>query len=192
MMIDELENLESFAALGCLSWLYMNSPLHSNWSTCLMMQNLLPPIGLKQYALVFSEGNPAAFISWAYFSADAERRYIEDPSKIDVNDWNSGDRIWFIDLISPFDKRNTFNLFAKIAPIFDGKYGRSLYVDGVGEAAQIRTYPFKNMPKNWKAEADKAMFEQIAIMSDAATRDGRQPKIYRDMVTPPETHGVLK
>jgi cytolysin-activating lysine-acyltransferase len=88
---------DNFYDLGRIAWLWMQSSLHQKWSTRLMMRNVIPPVSSEQFKLI-SEGElPVAYASWAFFSAEAEKRYIINPQLIDINDWNSGDRMWFID-----------------------------------------------------------------------------------------------
>ena len=54
-----------------------------------MSRNTIPLISLGQYEILHGDdGIPVAYASWAYFSEDAELRYIRDPSLIRLEDWN--------------------------------------------------------------------------------------------------------
>ena len=61
----------------------------------------------NQYLLLKDQhGNPVGYASWALMSVEAEVRYIKQSSALSPEDWRSGDRLWIIDLITPFGHGN--------------------------------------------------------------------------------------
>ncbi|MDZ7906700.1 MAG: toxin-activating lysine-acyltransferase [Cypionkella sp.] len=61
-----------------------------------------PALRLGQYKLLYSNGFPRAFITWAGLSAAAEHKFAVDHIGLCPQDWNSGHSIWLVDLIAPF------------------------------------------------------------------------------------------
>ncbi|MGL5511230.1 MAG: toxin-activating lysine-acyltransferase [Microcoleaceae cyanobacterium] len=92
----------SFHVLGKVSWLWASSSLHRNWPVSLLAINVLPAIQLNQYVLLTKNNFPIAFCSWANLSLDNEIKYLNDVTSLIIDDWNSGERKWFIDWITPF------------------------------------------------------------------------------------------
>lgn len=110
----------SAEALGQIVWLLTQSPLHRElrlkdleWSfmPAVMKEQFrifrfgplpapegaLPP-GLDQTAI---EQLPLGVAIWANLSAEAEAK-LDRGQHLELGDWNSGDRTWLIELISPF------------------------------------------------------------------------------------------
>lgn len=74
--------------LGKLSWLWMNCPLHREWSLEAAARFLIPPIRLNQIEIIERDGMPVAYCSWAWLGEAAEIRYMIDSTDININDWN--------------------------------------------------------------------------------------------------------
>jgi cytolysin-activating lysine-acyltransferase len=88
--------------LGAIAWLWMHSPLHQEWPSALMRINVLPAIVHRQFLLIRNkQGLPVHYVSWAYFDEERERKYLRNTNSIAFDDWNCGDRMWFIDWIAP-------------------------------------------------------------------------------------------
>lgn len=45
---------------------------------------------------------PISFVSWAFLDEAAEKRLFDNGGKLRPEDWNSGDRLWIIDIVAPF------------------------------------------------------------------------------------------
>lgn len=77
----------------------------SDWHQRMTMANLRlafeTPIALDQYRIFRFDGVPRGLITWAWMSAKAERKYIAG-DLLDPEDWQSGDRLWLIDMIAPY------------------------------------------------------------------------------------------
>lgn len=155
---------QNFYNLGQIAWLWMNSDLHNAWSTRLLMRNVIPPITLGQYELITENGFPVAYASWAFFSADSELRYLLKPSQITLNDWNSGDRLWFIDYISPFSVHHTMRLKNILRSKFSDQFARALRVKAGSNAGRVPTYFGKNAPEDWRKNADFQILSHFGVM----------------------------
>lgn len=130
-----------------------------------MTRNVIPPISLGQFRIISNGTFPLAYASWAFFSPDAELRYIANPSKIDIKDWVSGDRMWFIDYISPFSPRHTLQLKSELRKMFPNRYARALRVHPDSQEGRVLTYFGKNPPDGWRAKADHDMLSHFAGLS---------------------------
>lgn len=90
-------------ALGSAVWLWMHSATHCNLPLHALNSILLPIIKRGQFVLAVDADRPVFFLSWTQFSQTAETRYLQNSSLlISEGDWNSGDRIWFLDFVAPF------------------------------------------------------------------------------------------
>ncbi|MFO2466512.1 toxin-activating lysine-acyltransferase [Pseudomonas sp. 15FMM2] len=111
----QLDNLELLApafseepwseahALGAAVWLWMHSPTHREAPLHTLNALLLPAIGNRQFVIGSEHGRPVFYAAWAWFSVEAEQRYLQNPAiTLAQEDWNSGDRLWFLDWITPF------------------------------------------------------------------------------------------
>jgi len=88
---------------GAATWLWMQARTRREAPIKWLSTLLLPPISYRQFLLASENGRPVFYASWANFSAAAEQTYVNGPhAAISPADWNSGDRQWVIDWISPF------------------------------------------------------------------------------------------
>lgn len=63
---------------------------------------LLQPFNLNQYKIFYKDNKISAFICWAFLDAEYEEHFKLTSQ---VNNWNCGDRVWLIDLVSSGDSR---------------------------------------------------------------------------------------
>lgn len=64
---------------------------------------IIPPIASKQFSLFRNKkSEPIAFVSWASVNEEVENRLLLGNSKLTPRDWTSGDKLYIIDIISPF------------------------------------------------------------------------------------------
>ncbi len=42
---------------------------------------------------------PIALITWAFLDEQTENKYVNEQYDLKLNDWQRGDRLWFIDFI---------------------------------------------------------------------------------------------
>ena len=108
--------------LGEIAWLMSFSKAHQNFRLGDLQWFAVPPVKLQQYRMFLGDPDPAksgtsaqgqgevpmGVALWAMLSKEAERKFmaaVEDgtgPVTLKPADWNSGNRLWLIDLVAPF------------------------------------------------------------------------------------------
>lgn len=150
-------NFESMRAFGMASWLWIQSPLHRDWPSYLLGNSIWPAITHRQFLLARDQTQrPIAYVSWAMLDENAERKYLQDANSLQTEDWNSGDRIWFIDWITPFGA--SLAVARKIEnEIFPNDAGHSLHVKKDRRIAKI----YDHFGKNVTPERKKIIVDQL-------------------------------
>lgn len=99
--IPQFISLES--TLGAIALLASRSQSHKYLFMSDLEWLVMPPIAQKQFTLFRNDKNePVAFVSWAKVSEDVEKRLLSGQTKLQPQDWKSGDKIYVMDVISPF------------------------------------------------------------------------------------------
>ncbi|MDM7930623.1 toxin-activating lysine-acyltransferase [Tabrizicola sp.] len=86
---------------GDVLFLAMRSPRHAAVPIAQLRAAFEPPLALGQVRVFRFDDVPRGLFTWAWFSEDAERRYVTGEA-LAPGDWQSGDRHWLIDMISPY------------------------------------------------------------------------------------------
>jgi cytolysin-activating lysine-acyltransferase len=149
-------NKKTMSNLGCLSWLWMNSPLHREWRVETFAKFILPPLHLNQFIIIEREGFPVAYCSWAFLSDEASFKYLNNPSNIELKDWKSGPNLWFIDWVAPFSKSDTFEMRSRIKELFPNSVARAIRVKKTSNKGRVMEFKIKSLDK----EAADSMLEQ--------------------------------
>ncbi|WP_299484525.1 toxin-activating lysine-acyltransferase [Acaryochloris sp. IP29b_bin.137] len=89
--------------LGGITWLMLQSPQHWHCTIEELEARILPSLTLGQFRYYEVSGQPLGFVSWAYLSAEAEEKYQTGGYQLLPQEWRSGEQLWCIDFISPFD-----------------------------------------------------------------------------------------
>jgi cytolysin-activating lysine-acyltransferase len=111
-------------ALGQITWLFSQSPLHQHLKIKDLEWSVMPALMVEQFR-VFSFGplqglenvKPEEFLPgftkegleqmplgvafWGLLSEAAEAK-VESGTRLEPADWSSGDRLWLLELITPF------------------------------------------------------------------------------------------
>jgi cytolysin-activating lysine-acyltransferase len=96
------EVLKHLPAMGPILLLYMQSP-HRRYNFVADLEWLLmPPLIRGQCKLYMKQNYPISFASWAFMSKEAEKRLLGNGGRLRPGDWQSGDRLWIIDLVAPY------------------------------------------------------------------------------------------
>ena len=135
-------------ALGQITWLFSQSPLHSQLKIADLEWSVMPAIlveqfrlfrfgplpGLKNvnpanllpgYTLAGLEAMPLGVAFWGELSAAAEAK-VEAGARLDAADWRSGDRLWLLELIAPFATPENKLTEIMLADLMQGPFsGRS-------------------------------------------------------------------
>lgn len=111
-------------ALGQVTWLFSQSPVHKQLRIGDLEWSVMPAILHEQFRIFrfgplpgLEDVDPGAFLPgvnragleqmplgvafWGLLSADAEAK-VERGKRLALEDWKSGDRLWLLELISPF------------------------------------------------------------------------------------------
>jgi len=67
---------------------------------------LEPSIKLNQYKKFYDNNELVGFVNWAYIHDIVEKRF-KQTGKIKANEWNSGNNLWLIEIVSI---KNTFKM----------------------------------------------------------------------------------
>jgi|GEM_PF-514380 len=105
--------------LGEVVWLLSQSKTHKHFRMEDLNWFAMPPIMLEQYRIFLGRQQnpqnpqqqaevPMGVAFWAMLSKEVERRFTEavkdgsGPVQLRPQDWNSGNRLWLIELVAPF------------------------------------------------------------------------------------------
>lgn len=132
----------TYSNLGKIAILWGHSKLHCEWPHKLFLQYVLAPVKLHQFLILEdSFHNPLAYVSWAYFDVLTESKYIINPHSLTPDEWKSGDRLWLMDFVSPFNKIYTLELIKILRQnLFSRSIARSLRVKSHSKVANIYSY----------------------------------------------------
>ena len=122
--------------MGQIAWLLMQSPVHKHLFLADLEWLVLPPVQLKQFRIFRQKKVPVAFASWAFISEEVEQRLTSGVNKIKPGEWNSGDRLWLIDLVAPFGGAEDIlrNLADKVFP---GRQVKTLQPNPDGKGLKV-------------------------------------------------------
>ena len=86
---------------GDMLFLAFRSPRHSRMPVSVLRRYLEPAVETGQFRLFRFDGVPRGMFTWAFLNAEAEVKLITGVP-LEPEDWQSGDRLWIIDLIAPY------------------------------------------------------------------------------------------
>lgn len=130
-------------ALGQITWLFSQSPTHGQLRIADLQWSVMPAIVHEQFR-VFSFGKlpgaddgrdalpagisregleqmPLGVALWALLSADAEAK-LERGERLSESEWKSGDRLWLVELITPFATPENKLAEAMLADLLQGPF----------------------------------------------------------------------
>jgi cytolysin-activating lysine-acyltransferase len=106
--------------LGEIVWLMSQSEVHKKLFIGELEWYIMEPIMLSQFRVYRKDKRPVGVVIWATVDKDVEERLKTGNTRLRGKEWNSGDRIWIVDVISPFgDPSYLVNDLSK--NIFQGK-----------------------------------------------------------------------
>lgn len=111
-------------ALGQIVWLFSQSPVHKHLKIADLEWSVMPAVLHEQFRVFrfgplpglenvkpedflpgFTKGGleqmPLGVAFWGHLSAEAEAK-VEQGERLAPEDWNSGDRLWLLEMITPF------------------------------------------------------------------------------------------
>ena len=110
--------------LGEMTWLLTQSPLHRAMQIG-DIEWLCMPALLKQQFYLFRDGDkPVGLALWAKCGASAEKKLeagmIEPENRLTLEEWDSGERLWLVDLVAPFANTENRQREIMIADLISG------------------------------------------------------------------------
>ena len=145
-MLSKIPQQTRFHLLGEVTALCMNSKLHSRYRINDITNNFLPPINLDQFRIYKKGTDPIALITWAFLDEETENKYINEQYDLKLNDWNSGERLWFVDFVATVDVMKQIEYDMK-HNLFPNKIGKALRADDTGRIKHIQEYYGVNYKK---------------------------------------------
>lgn len=113
-------------ALGEITWLLTQSPLHKQLFLSDLEWFAMPAILAEQFRMFYGPAPaggapmPAAVALWAFVSEETERRLEAGAHKLAPHEWKGGDRAWLIELVAPFGAQDEI-LRDLAANVFKGR-----------------------------------------------------------------------
>lgn len=87
---------------GDLMFLAFRSPRHSRMPVGQLRSYFEPPVLSGQFRIFRFDGVARGMFTWAWLSEEAERRLVSG-GVLNPEDWNSGQRLWIVDFIAPYN-----------------------------------------------------------------------------------------
>lgn len=88
--------------LGAVTWLMMNSPLHSKYTVQEISERILPSVLHNQFRIYEQNGRPIGFVNWAFLTDEIEENYKTARYELNFSEWVGGPNLWFPEFIAPF------------------------------------------------------------------------------------------
>jgi cytolysin-activating lysine-acyltransferase len=136
------ETRQRIYALGAAVRVLGGSRRHLGYTVADLSVYVATPILLGQFMLFHKGAMPVAFVAWAKLSESVAAGYASGTRELTADDWQSGDQLWFIELVAPFGhgaqvlrelRRGPFRtVHARSVRLYDG--GRRRVADWYGEA----------------------------------------------------------
>ena len=112
-MIDR----ERLQELNDVITLYKKFDKYSAYTREELFYDLLPSFQLMQYKTIKEDNKVIGFANWALLNKAAEEKYKQTAS-LDHGDWQTGVRVWLIDIVSTKDTKKLMkwiiNYFKKL------------------------------------------------------------------------------
>jgi cytolysin-activating lysine-acyltransferase len=110
--------------LGEMAWLLTQSPLHRSLAIQDLEWLVMPPLIHRQFYIFRDGEKPVGLALWARCTRETEgkleRGMVEPENRLTLEDWNSGDTVWLVDLIAPFADGENRHREIMIADLISG------------------------------------------------------------------------
>jgi cytolysin-activating lysine-acyltransferase len=98
-----MELASSIKIMGSIVWMAQNSVLHKNYSVEMLLKRIGPSLQIDQFRYYEDPSRgPVAFCNWAFLSDEILNEIVATGRDPEVHEWNSGENIFFVELIAPF------------------------------------------------------------------------------------------
>jgi cytolysin-activating lysine-acyltransferase len=110
--------------LGEMTWLLSQSPLHRVFQIGDLEWLVMPALIHRQFYIFRDGPKPVGLALWAKCNETAEakldRGMIEPENRLTPEEWQSGTKIWLVDLIAPFANDTNKHREIMIADLISG------------------------------------------------------------------------
>lgn len=137
------QDSELLNRLGEAVWLMLQVPEYREADLPRVEALVLQPLMLDQLRIFKRGTRPVGLVSWAWLDEATQARYLET-GVLEPEDWRSGDRLWFPDIIAPFgDVKDVTRAARAVIPA--GSYGCGTRRNPDGSIRRIAKYaPFNS------------------------------------------------
>jgi cytolysin-activating lysine-acyltransferase len=97
----EAPGAEKLRVYGDLLFLAFRSKRHRTMNVATLRSYIEPAVELGQFRIFRFDDVPRGMYTWAHLNPDTERKLIEG-RPLAPEDWNSGPRLWIVDMIAPY------------------------------------------------------------------------------------------
>lgn len=128
---------------GYVAYLMARQTEYREYPLATMSDWLELPIALGQIQVFFDpvSNAPVGYATWAWLSAEVERRWLDEPSTLlHYSEWNEGDRLWIMDLVAPFGHGADIARHLRRHGFPGHAQAKSLRRDGDGNVVKISTW----------------------------------------------------
>ena len=98
----EMPSPEKLRVYGDMMFLAFRSDRHAAMNVRTLRTYFEPAIELGQFRVFRFDDVPRGMYTWAFLGPEAERKLI-DGEPLTPQDWRSGDRMWIVDMIVPYN-----------------------------------------------------------------------------------------
>lgn len=110
--------------LGEMAWLMTQSPIHRAMQIDALEWLCMPALMKRQFYIFRDGGRPVGLALWAKCNEAAKKKLdggmIEPTNRLTLEEWDSGDQIWLVDLIAPFADNTNKQREIMIADLISG------------------------------------------------------------------------
>lgn len=139
--IDCYAPADKLRILGAVQWLLSLSKPHHHYTQAMIQLRLYPCISLNMFRLYFAGGMPVAFANWAWVNDEVQERMETQQGLIGLDEWASGDNLWFTEIIAPFGHSD--RIIWDFSDIFAfGGIGKTVFANDDGTLKSFRNYRF--------------------------------------------------
>ncbi|WP_107671196.1 toxin-activating lysine-acyltransferase [Cyanothece sp. BG0011] len=92
--------------IGSLTHLMMSSKLHQRYQIIDISGRFLPSLIHNQFRYCEMDSKPLGFVNWAWLSDEVEEKFKTGKYVLKLDEWQSGNNLWFLEFIAPFGHAN--------------------------------------------------------------------------------------
>ncbi|MBP2303552.1 toxin-activating lysine-acyltransferase [Azospirillum picis] len=119
---------------GEAAWLLTQSPRHKHLFLSDLEWMVMPPFLLQQFRTFRSGERLVGLALWASVSEEVVKRLEAGSTKLAPTDWKSGDRLWLVELVTPFGQQEAMVEDLKVNGL-PGWSFKMLTIDAQGKKA---------------------------------------------------------